>query len=150
MVDSWSAYADRSKPAGDVHPGGATLLPRHAQPGEPLREAVQCGQRLRHRGDGAGDGGAGGLVEEAERELVSALRLLPGERLAVHPLEGVAREDRVGEHDALLGAAVGAGVQDEGSTLRAEESDGGVGGAEVVPLAAAGGGGCLRWRSWTG
>uniref|UniRef100_A0A0D3ERC2 Uncharacterized protein n=1 Tax=Oryza barthii TaxID=65489 RepID=A0A0D3ERC2_9ORYZ len=28
------------KPAGDVHPGGATLLPRHAQPGEPVREAV--------------------------------------------------------------------------------------------------------------
>ncbi|EAZ19503.1 hypothetical protein OsJ_35068 [Oryza sativa Japonica Group] len=87
--------------------------------------------------------GPGGLVEETEPELVSALRLLPGERFAFHPLQSVAREDRVGEHDALLGAAVGAGVQDEGSALRAEESDGGVGGAEVVPLAAAGGGGCL-------
>ncbi|EAY75002.1 hypothetical protein OsI_02901 [Oryza sativa Indica Group] len=34
------AYAERSKPAGDVTSGGGTLLPRHAQPGEPVREAV--------------------------------------------------------------------------------------------------------------
>uniref|UniRef100_A0A0D9YBU1 Uncharacterized protein n=1 Tax=Oryza glumipatula TaxID=40148 RepID=A0A0D9YBU1_9ORYZ len=34
------AYAERSKPTGDVTSGGGTLLPRHAQPGEPVREAV--------------------------------------------------------------------------------------------------------------
>uniref|UniRef100_A0A0E0C4R8 Uncharacterized protein n=1 Tax=Oryza meridionalis TaxID=40149 RepID=A0A0E0C4R8_9ORYZ len=34
------AYAERSKPAGDVTSGGGTLLPRHAQLGESVREAV--------------------------------------------------------------------------------------------------------------
>jgi len=61
----------------------------------------------------------------------------PRQRRAVQPLEGVAGEDRVREHDALRLAVGARGVQDQGLPLRAEERHGGLGGAEVAPLAAA-------------